>query len=110
MSPHSGDLGPGAVAPVNATAVAAVVVAVGNVVFGSFLGLFLPALPAVIAVVAVVLGHVALAQLRRSGTGESGRGLAITALVVGYVWLALSSLLVGGMLLFTGFGLAVLGF
>lgn len=108
MSPLSGELGPGTAAPVNGFAVAAIVVAVGNVIFGSFLGLFLPPLPVLAAVVAVVLGHVALARVRRSG--ESGRGLAIAALVVGYAWLAVILLLVGAMLLFTGFGLAVLGF
>lgn len=108
MSPLTGEFGPGAAAPVNGTAVAAVVVAVGNVVFGSFLGLFLPFLPVAVAVVAVVLGHVALSRVRRSG--ESGRGLAITALVVGYLYVAAVALFVGGMLLFTGYGLAFLGF
>ncbi|PAY23693.1 hypothetical protein CEY15_07320 [Dietzia natronolimnaea] len=93
---------------VNGTALAAVVLAVGNVVFGSFLGLFLPALPAVFALASVVLGHLALARIRR--TGQAGRGLALTALAVGYLWLVVITVLVSGMLLFTGYGLALLGF
>lgn len=35
----------------------------------------------------IVLGHIALAQIKR--TGEDGRGLALTALIVGYVSLGL---------------------
>ena len=38
------------------------------------------------APVAVVLGHVALSQIKR--TGESGRGLAIAGLVLGYLVVA----------------------
>ncbi len=98
----------GAPAPVDTTALAAVVLAVGNVVFGSFLGLFLPAVPAVIAVVSVALGHLALFRVRRSG--EGGRGLALTALAVSYLGLAVMGALVLGMLLFTGYAFAVLGF
>lgn len=93
---------------VNGTALAAVVLAVGNVVFGPFLGLFLPAVPAVFALASVLLGHLALARINR--TGQAGRGLALTALAVGYLWLVLITLLVCGMLLFTGYGFALLGF
>ncbi|MDV8000988.1 DUF4190 domain-containing protein [Rhodococcus sp. IEGM 1408] len=109
--PGTDDPGPdphGGPRPVNRTALAAVVLAVGNVVFGSFLGLFLPVFPAVFAVVSVALGHVALFRVRRSG--ESGRGLALTALAVSYVWLAVMASVVFGMLLFTGYAFAVLGF
>lgn len=35
----------------------------------------------------IVFGHIALAQIKR--TGESGRGLAIAGLVIGYGWIAL---------------------
>lgn len=42
-------------------------------------------------VVPVVLGHVALAQIRR--TGESGRGMAVAGLVLGYVALGAGLLL-----------------
>lgn len=94
--------------PVNRTALAAVVLAVGNVVFGSFLGLFLPVFPVVFAVAAAALGHVALFRVRRSG--EAGRGLALTALAVSYVWLAVMASMVFGMLFFTGYAYAVLGF
>ncbi|RDV43302.1 DUF4190 domain-containing protein [Leifsonia sp. ku-ls] len=34
----------------------------------------------------VICGHIALGQIKR--TGESGRGLAIAGLVIGYVYLA----------------------
>ncbi|QYM77438.1 DUF4190 domain-containing protein [Leucobacter luti] len=37
-------------------------------------------------VVPVVLGHISLNQIRR--TGEGGRGLAIAALVLGYIQIA----------------------
>lgn len=100
--------GDGIPSPVSRLAMAAVVIAVGNMVFGSFLGLFFPAIPAAVAVVTVVLGHLALVRLRKSG--YSGRGLALTALVLGYLWLAFMTLLIGGMLLFTRYGFAVLGF
>ena len=93
---------------VNGTALAAVVLAVGNVVFGSFLGLFLPVVPAVFTLASVLLGHLALARIGR--TGQAGRGLAVTALAVGYLWLVVITLLVCGILLFTGYGLALLGF
>jgi Domain of unknown function (DUF4190) len=35
----------------------------------------------------IIFGHIALYQIRR--TGERGRGLAITGLVIGYVFLGL---------------------
>ncbi len=38
------------------------------------------------ALIAVITGHISLAQLKRSG--ESGRGLAIAGLVVGYLHIA----------------------
>ena len=40
----------------------------------------------VLGLVAIPLGHVALSQIRR--TGESGRGMAITGLILGYLSLA----------------------
>lgn len=100
--PHDG------YSPVEPLAVVAVVVAVSTIVFGSFLGLFLPVLPAAGAVVAVVLGHLALVRIQRSGA--PGRGLALTALAVGYLWLVATILMISGILLFTGYGPALLGF
>lgn len=44
-------------------------------------------------VVPVVLGHIGLNQIRR--TGEGGRGIAITALVLGYIQLAFWAILIG---------------
>ena len=54
------------------------------------------------AVAGVITGHFALAQLKR--TGERGRRLAITGLVIGYVYIGLS-LLWGALM----FGLALRG-
>lgn len=39
------------------------------------------------ALIAVITGHVSLAQIKRSG--ESGRGLALAGVVIGYVHIAL---------------------
>jgi hypothetical protein len=39
-----------------------------------------------IPVAAIILGHVALAQIKR--THEQGRGLALTGIIVGYVYSA----------------------
>lgn len=94
--------------PVSRIAVAALVVAVANLVFGSFLGLFFPVIPALWALLAVGLGHLALARIRSSGA--AGRGFALTALATGYLWLVVTAVIVGWMLLFTGYGFALLGF
>ena len=44
-------------------------------------------LPVIGAVVAVITGHMARSQIKR--TGESGNGLAVAGLILGYVHLAL---------------------
>jgi len=41
----------------------------------------------VLAPVGIVLGHISLAQIKR--TGEQGRGLAIAGLVIGYIFTGL---------------------
>ena len=45
-----------------------------------------------ISLLGVILGHVALGQIKR--TGEGGRGLAIAALVIGYVSIAISAVFI----------------
>ncbi|MUL78803.1 DUF4190 domain-containing protein [Mycobacterium sp. CBMA226] len=40
----------------------------------------------------IIFGHIALSQMKRSGQG--GRGLAITGLVVGYLSLGLTAIVV----------------
>jgi hypothetical protein len=45
-----------------------------------------------ISIVGIVLGHIALSQIKT--TGEGGRGLAIAALVIGYVSVAFSVIFV----------------
>ena len=41
------------------------------------------------SILAVIFGHVALAQIKKSGNLQQGRGLAIAGLVLGYIALAL---------------------
>jgi len=41
------------------------------------------------SILAVIFGHIALSQIKRSNGTQTGRGLAIAGLVLGYVWLAL---------------------
>jgi hypothetical protein len=53
------------------------------------LGLFPPA-----AVVAVIFGHLSLSEIRKSGGGLSGRGLAIAGLVLGYLGVAFLTFLI----------------
>ncbi|TLM81932.1 MULTISPECIES: DUF4190 domain-containing protein [unclassified Pseudarthrobacter] len=45
-----------------------------------------------ISLLGVILGHIALNQIKT--TGEGGRGLAIAALVIGYVSMALAVILI----------------
>lgn len=54
------------------------------------------------AVAGVITGHIALAQIKRSG--EKGRGLAIAGLVVGYLYIAGAILwtILGGLLMLRG--------
>ena len=92
----------------NELAVVALVVAVANVVFGSFLGLFVPLVPAVITVIVVILGHVSLAQIRRRG--QEGRAMAISALVIGYLGIAWMLMFLVLALTSAAMGMAILGF
>lgn len=45
-----------------------------------------------VSIVGIVLGFVALSQIKR--TGEKGRGLALAAIIIGFVAIALTILLV----------------
>lgn len=40
----------------------------------------------IISLVGVILGHISLSQIKK--TGEGGRGLAIAALIIGYIGIA----------------------
>lgn len=55
-------------------------------------------------VAGIITGHIALSQIKR--TGESGRGLALAGVIVGYALLGLSLLLV---VLYIIFFVVVLG-
>lgn len=48
----------------------------------------------VASIAGVVLGHVARAQINRSGGRESGSGLALAGLIVGYVMIVLVAVIV----------------
>ena len=92
----------------NGPAVVALVLAVANVVFGSFLGLFVPLIPAAVAVIVVAIGHVSLRQITRSG--EAGREMAVSALVIGYLCLAGIAAFLVMAFTFTTVGMALLGY
>jgi hypothetical protein len=46
------------------------------------------------SILAIVFGHVAIRQIARSGDQESGRGMAIAGLILGYLGLAFGALMV----------------
>ncbi len=68
--------------PTNGLAIAALVCGVGGFVIGVS---FIPA---------IICGHLARAQIRR--TGEQGGGMALAGLIIGYVGIALFAVLVAG--------------
>jgi Domain of unknown function (DUF4190)/Domain of unknown function (DUF1707) len=72
LVPYTGPPPPAGPPPTNSLAIAALICGIGQLV---------AAFPAGIA--AIILGHMARRQIRR--TGEQGRGLALTGLVLGYV-------------------------
>ncbi|GAA4771691.1 DUF4190 domain-containing protein [Microbacterium gilvum] len=47
-----------------------------------------------VSLLGIILGHIALSQIKR--TGEGGRGIALTAVVAGYILLGLT--IIGGIL------------
>jgi len=63
------------------------------------------ALPIIGAVVAIVCGHMARAEIKRSGNALDGDGLAVGGLVLGYLHLAIILLILIVLFMFLG-GLA----
>lgn len=59
------------------------------------------------SLIAVICGHIARGQIRDSQGQETGDGLAVTGLVLGYLMLVLTILIVIAMVFF-GFGMALL--
>src|ERR1019366_1923299 len=51
-----------------------------------------------LGVAAIVLGHISRAQIARSGGRQKGTGMAFAGLIIGYLQLALVSLVVVGMM------------
>ena len=65
----------------------------GKAIFSLVCGLLFIMLP--LSLVAVVFGHLSLSEIRRSAGRLTGRGLAITGLVFGYIGTALFAGLIG---------------
>ena len=59
----------------------------GKAIFSLIASFFIIILP--FSIVAVVFGHVALADIRKSGGRLTGRGIATTGIVLGYLGAAL---------------------
>jgi hypothetical protein len=68
--------------PNNGMAIASMVVGIAAIVFCYF--------AIVPSIVAVVLGAVALRQINAANGGQSGRGMAITGVVLGSIWIGLT--------------------
>ena len=56
-------------------------------------------------VAAIVFGHMGLSQIKR--TGDPGRGIALTGLIIGYAWFAFLAIF---MVLYIGFIVMMFGF
>ncbi len=63
-------------------------------------------LPFIGMIVAIITGHIALGQVRRSDGAETGEGLAIAGLVLGYLALAVGFIA----LVMIVFGIGLLAF
>jgi heme A synthase len=50
-----------------------------------------------VSLAAIITGHIALAQIKR--TGEKGRGLALAGVILGYAGIALGTLVIVGNIL-----------
>jgi len=61
------------------------------------------AVPLIGGLVAVFAGHAALNQIRASGGFESGQGLAVAGLILGWLQLGLLILALAGWILFAAF-------
>ncbi|MBL3698649.1 DUF4190 domain-containing protein [Leucobacter luti] len=67
---------------------------------------FLSIILAFIAPIAgIVFGHMGLSQIKR--TGDSGRGIALTGLIISYAWFAFLAVFI---VLYVGFILMIVGF
>ena len=67
------------VMPTPGTAIASLVLGIASIVTCVF----------ILAIPGVICGHLALSRIKESQGRYGGRGLAITGLVIGYLWLAL---------------------
>jgi hypothetical protein len=62
-------------------------------------------LPVIGAIIAVVTGHIARGQIKR--TGESGSGMALAGLILGYVHLALFAIVLVLLIIAVAVGLGI---
>jgi len=79
--PHYADASLTTSAPTNQLAIVSLVAGVASYFLFPVIG----------AVIAIITGHMARSQIRK--TGESGNGLAVAGLILGYVHLALGLLI-----------------
>jgi hypothetical protein len=79
---------PATTRPTNPLSVVSLVFGCAQFVFCFFVG----------AIVAVITGHIARSQIKR--TNEQGAGMALAGVILGYVGLALTALVVSGILVF----------
>jgi hypothetical protein len=75
-------------------ATASLICGIGSVFFGPIAG-----------IPAIITGHLALGKIKKSGGVLQGRGLAITGLILGYVFTVLSVIMI--MLVYNGFKTAM---
>jgi uncharacterized membrane protein len=52
------------------------------------------------SILAIVFGHVALSQIKKSNGTQSGRGMAIAGLVLGYLAIVLSIIALGSVFIY----------
>ncbi len=66
-------------------AIASLIVGITGALLAVFLLVWVPQVPFSVAGAAVIVGHVALADIRRGCGSVRGRGMAITGLALGYL-------------------------
>ncbi|MBB2976752.1 hypothetical protein FHX49_002338 [Microbacterium endophyticum] len=69
----------------------------------SLVGMFV--LPLIASIVAVITGHISLKQLKSSG--ESGRALALSGTIIGWVGVGIWALVIVGFLIFFVFAIGI---
>lgn len=97
--------GPYEIRTTNRLAVAALVVTLFNLVVGTLSLILFPPLTLSLCLAGIVLGHLALAAIRR--THQAGRSLAVAALVLSYIGLFFEVAVLVGLGLIAGLWMAM---